>query len=70
MMIMHAETSDRVRKCLRKQMKELGSTRTTVGLQRVEGIQVQFLRTEGRKTSRFDLTDGKSRFDKAELSVA
>jgi hypothetical protein len=70
MMIMPAETSDRFKKCLRKPVTELGSTRTTVGLQRVEGIQVQLLRTEGRTTSRFDLTDGKSRFDKTELSVA
>lgn len=45
------------------------SDRTTAVLQRVEGIQVQFLRTEGRKTAKFDLTDGKSRFDKTELSA-
>ena len=49
MVIIPAETSDRVRECLRKPVTELGSARTTAGLQRVGEIRVQFLRTEGRK---------------------
>lgn len=50
-------------------MTELGNARPTAGLQRVGGIQVQILRTEGRKNAKFDLTHGKSKFDKKELSV-
>ena len=67
---MPAETSDRVRECLRKPVTELGSTRTTAGFQGVEGIQVEFLRSEGRKTARSEITDGNSSFDKTELNVA